>query len=136
MGRGMNIGAVMDQLGTALSTVDKLRVVPYFPNSPSPPIAAIEWPEIDYDATYGRGSDRITIGVDVLIGIADDRSTRDRISAYLDGTGSKSIKAALDGGTYTACSSVTVKSARVDYVTAGNVTYLAVMFQVDIFGNG
>lgn len=133
----MNIANVMDELGASLATIDGLRVFPYWADRITPPAAIVGWPDpVTYDATMARGADSLTLPLYVVVGRVDARTSRNLLAVYLDGSGAKSVKAALDGGTYTACDSVTVKSATVDEVTIAAVDYLAAVFSVDIFGTG
>jgi len=133
----MNIADVMDELGTALETITGLRVFPYSATRVTPPAAIVGWPDpIEYDLTMGRGADQFTLPVFVLVGNVDARSARDALAVYLDGSATGSIKAALDGGTYTECDSVRVASASVDAITSAGVEYLGAVFQVEITGSG
>lgn len=133
----MNLAAVMDQLGAALESIPSLRVFPYTADSITPPAALVGWPDsITYDETYGRGSDSMTLPVWVAVGRADARSSRDVLAAYLDGAGPSSVKAALDGGTYTACDSVRVASARIEPISIASTPYLAAVLDVEITGQG
>jgi hypothetical protein len=135
----MLLSDVMDQLGTALETIDGLRVFPYNADRVTPPAAIVQWPdEIEYSATMRRGMDRMTLPVMVVVGRADARATRDVLAAYLDGSGASSIVAALEGGTYTACDSVKVAGVPkgVEAVSIASVDYLAAEFVVEITGTG
>lgn len=129
----------MDELGTALSSVDGLRVFPYSADRVTPPAAIVGWPDvIDYDTTFGRGSDSMVLPVWVVVGKVDARSSRNTLAAYLDGSGSSSVKAAVDGGTYTACDSATVTGVPngVESVSIAGTEYLAAIFNVSITGKG
>lgn len=133
----MNIADVMDELGAALSTVDGLRVHPYTADSPSPPAVMVLWPDpLDYDATFARGMDRMTLPVLVLVGALDSRSTRNQLARYLDGSGAHSIKAAIESGTYTAFDTARVMNADISAWTVAATTYLGAKFSVDITGSG
>lgn len=133
----MNVADVMDELGGALEAIDGLRVFPYWADRITPPAAIVGWPDpIDYDMTMMRGGDDLTVPVYVVVGKVDARTSRNLLAVYLDGSGDKSVKAALDGGTYTTCDSVTVKSATVDQLSIAAVDYLGAVFSVDIFGKG
>lgn len=133
----MNVSDIYDELATALATISGLRVFPYWAERITPPAAVIGWPEtIVFDKTFGRGSDALELPVYVLVGKVDARSSQTQLAAYLDGAGSASVKAALDGGTYTACDSVTVTQARVEVMTVAAVDYLAAIFTVSIYGTG
>jgi len=133
----MNIATVMDELGTALSTVDGLRVFPYSADKVTPPAAIVGWPDpITYDATMARGADQLDMLLFVLVGRLDARTSRDRLAVYLDGAGASSIKAAVEAGTYTAFDSVRVQEARVEAMTVAGVEYLGAIFQLDLIGTG
>lgn len=133
----MNIATVMDELGTALQTIAGLRVHPYTASKINPPAGIVSWPEpLNYDATMARGADRITLPVWVVVGKVDARTSRDLLAVYLDGSDSKSVKAALEGATYTAFDSARVTQATVESVTIAGIDYLAANFQVDIIGAG
>lgn len=133
----MLLSDVMDELGAALDGIVGLRVFPYWADRVTPPAAVVGWPEpLTYDSTMARGSDRATVPVMVLVGKVDARSARDALSQYADGSGPFSVKAALDGGTYTACDSVRVASCEFTVITVAGVEYLAATFQVEITGSG
>jgi hypothetical protein len=134
----MNLGDVMDQVGDRANTITGLRVFKHPPPKVSPPAAWVAYPEgYVYDATYGRGMDRITnLGVVVVVGKVSDRSARDRISAYADGSGARSIKAVLEAGTYTAFDTIRVVDASFDVLTVAGDDYLAALFTLDIAGQG
>lgn len=136
----MNVADVMDELGTHLQAVSGLRVYPYNADKVSAPAAVVTLPdEITYDATFGRGSDSLTLDVYVFVARIDQRTGRDALAAYLDGAGSRSIKAALDNSstiTYTSCDVVRVASAAVEPLTSGGIDYLGVVFSLEITGNG
>jgi hypothetical protein len=133
----MNLADVMDELGTALETIDGLRVFPYFADRIVPPAAVLAWPDpITYDETMGRGSDRETMHLFVMVGRFDARTTRDRLAQYLDGSGDTSIKAKVEGGTYTAFDSVRVAEVSVDSYTSAGVELLGADFTLDIIGQG
>jgi hypothetical protein len=136
----MNIADVMDQVGAQLSTIDGLRVYPWNVDKVSAPAAVVALPEeIDYDATFGRGSDSLTLDVYVFVARIDQRTGRDALAAYLDGSGSRSVKAAVDSShtvIYTACDVVRVAKASVEPLVSGGVDYLGAVFTLEITGQG
>lgn len=133
----VNVAAVMDDLATALDTIPDLRVMAFPADNAQPPVALVGYPEaITYDVTMGRGVDQLDFPVFVLVGRLTDRTVRDRLGAYLDGSGAESVKQALKDGTYTAMSSVRVASAVVDVVALAAVEYLAAVFTVNVYGAG
>jgi len=92
---------VMDELAARIDTIDGLRVHAFPPDNVHPPAAIVTYPdEYMYDKTFGRGMDRLTIPVVVLVGKVSDRKSRDQLGAYVDGSGPRSIKGVLETATY------------------------------------
>lgn len=133
----MNVSGVMDGLGVRLATITGLRVFDFVPDSVSPPAAVVSLPEfIEYDTVMARGADRATYEVVVLVGKASDRNARDRLAAYLAGTGASSVKTAIEaedtlGGV---ADSSRVTEARVSVITIAAQDFLAATFLVDVVG--
>jgi hypothetical protein len=135
---GMNLEAVAVDITAALQTITGLRVPPWGVKQITPPAAVIALPErIDYDATYGRGSDRFPdLAVIVLVGKPEERASRKALGAYADGSGARSVKVAVEAHTYTSCDSVRVAWAEPDTATFAGVDYLAMIFHLDVTGRG
>jgi hypothetical protein len=124
----LNLNTAMDALGTALAGVTGLRVYDYEASTGAVPAAMVLLPEeLVYDNTKGRGTDRAVFPILVMVGKISDRSARDRLAGYCDGTGAAtvSVKAALD-----AAAGVLVNSVTFESVTWGGVPYLAAEFSV------
>ena len=133
----MNVGDVMDQLGEALDTIDGLRVYDFPTEAITPPAAVLAYPEsIAFDETYGHGMDKLTLPVLVMVGRVSERSARDQLTPYADGSGALSVKAAVEGYTYTAADDVHVTSADFDVVRIAGVDYAAALFTVQVAGPG
>lgn len=133
----MNLADVMDELAAELGTIAGLRVYAYPADSPQPPAAIVTFPEsYVFDETFGRGMDRLTIPVTVVVGRSSDRASRDQLAPYVDGSGPQSIKAVLEAGSYTAMDTVHVTRAEFDIVAIAAVEYLAATLAVDIAGQG
>jgi hypothetical protein len=134
---GLNVARVMQELADQLGTITGLRVFAFPPGALVPPAAVVGYPDqIVYDATYGRGMDRMTVPVVVVVGKAQARGTVARIGQYANSAGSTSIKAVLESGTYTAFDTLRVATALFDAVTIGGTEYMAALFDVDIAGSG
>ena len=123
-------------LGAALDTITGLRVFDYVPDSLSPPAAVVEPLEVDYDEAMQRGLDFYRAFILVIVGRMSDRSSQDRLDAYVAGSGASSVKAALEsnrtlGG---ACSTLQVTSARPREVVVSGVNMIAYRFEVSIYG--
>lgn len=133
----MDIPAAIEEMATALGAIDGLRVYAYWPDTVTPPTAVVPLPDaVEYDETYGRGSDSATVPVMVLIGKVADRLVPAALGPYLSGSGDQSVKAALEGGTYTELHVLRVARAEVTAITWGAVDYLGAMFTVEIIGPG
>jgi len=133
----MDLAAVMDAIGDRLDTIDGLRVHNYPVGSVTPPAAVVSYPEdYTYDGTYGRGMDRMTLPVVLVVGKASERTARDRLAIYVNGSGASSVKAVLESGAYTAFDEVRVMSADFDVVRIAATDYIAAVFDLDIAGQG
>ncbi|MFI1195512.1 hypothetical protein ACH4T9_19955 [Micromonospora sp. NPDC020750] len=134
----MNLGAVAEELRAALGVIEGLNVAEWGVKRVQSPAAVVSLPErVDYDATYGRGSDQLTdMAVLVLIARPTDPATLREVATYADGSGPRSVKAAIEAHTYTSCDSVTVVSAEFERVSYADIEYLAAMFRLDITGRG
>lgn len=127
----IDMSTVMTELGTALATIDGLRVFDFPPASAQPPFAFVNLPEsIDYDLTYGRGSDRMTL--EVFLGVANqvDRTSRDALAAYASGSGDQSIKAAIEAADIG--TSVRVTKAEFATIALSSGSYAGITFSVDV----
>jgi hypothetical protein len=122
-------------LGTALDTITGLRTFDYVPDSLSPPAAVVEPLEVDYTQAM-RGLQMFRAFILVIVGRMADRSSQDRLDAYVAPSGGSSVKAALEadrtlGG---ACSTLDVTTARPREVVVSGVNMIAYRFEVEIYG--
>ena len=133
----MNLANVMEAISDRLDTIAGLRCFAYPPGTVTPPAAIVSYPEdITFDETYGRGMDRMSLPVVLVVGKVSDRTARDRLGAYCNGTGASSVKAVLESGTYSAFHTVRVASIEFDVVSIAGVDYIAALFTLDIAGSG
>lgn len=129
--------AVRQGLATALDTITGLRCFDYVPDGIPTPAAIVEPLEITYhEANVSSGTNYYRAYILVIVGRMSDRSSQDRIDAYLANTGASSIPAALEadrtlGG---ACSSLVVLQALPRSVVVSGVDMTAYRFEVDIYG--
>ena len=134
----LDLNATMDAIGVRLSTIAGLRVADYAAQSINVPQAIVSLPTgpVEYDAVMGRGADRAVIPVRVLVGAVSDRASRDAVAAYVSGTGTLSVKTAIEGTDPTlggVVQTVRVMTATIDIVTVGAVDYLGASFEVEVF---
>lgn len=134
----MILGDVMQEVADRLDTIAGLRVFAYPTDQPPPiPAAIVSYPDsYTYDATYGRGMDRMELPVWLVVGKVSDRAARDQITKYLDGSGADSVKAVLESGTWTEFDTVRVMSVEFDVIRIGGIDYLAAGLTLDIAGQG
>lgn len=135
----MDLNAVLDDVGARLKAVPGLegRVYDYEPDSVSPPAAIVLLPDrMRFDLTYGRGADSIELPVLLIESRVDDRSRRSRIASWCSGSGSSSIKAALEREPFAVFDSLQVKEITFDPYEIGGVVYVGALFLLDIVGSG
>lgn len=133
----MDLAEVMDALAARIDTITGLRVHAHPPGRVTPPAAVVSYPEDGaYDETYGRGMDRMTVPVLLVVGKASDRAARDQLGAYVDGSGARSIKQVVEAGTYTAFGTAVVRWPEFDVMSIGGTDYLAAIFPIEITGSG
>lgn len=133
----MNLSDVMDEVANRLGAIQGLRVFAYPAESVHPPAAVVLYPEtVTFDETYGRGMDRLTLPVLVVVGTPTDRSSRDRLAQYCDGSGPASVKAAVEAGDGAAFDTVRVTGIEFPTATIAGTEYIAAMFDLDIAGQG
>ena len=134
----MDLGAVMQAVADRIDTIPNLQVFAYPPATVSPPAAIVTYPgTLTYDASYGRGMDRIPdLTVVLLVGKVSDRASRDLITKWAKGSGATSIKTVVESGTYTAFDTVRVVEVTFDIIAVAGVEHLAATFTLDIAGQG
>ena len=134
----MNLDAVMTEVAARLDTIADLRVFDHPVDTVNPPTAIVALPEITFDQTYGRGSDRYALPIVLAIGKHDVRASRANLAPYVAGDGAKSFKAVLedDATPYVAFDSLRVQSVEFDVITWSSIEYLAATFLLDIIGDG
>jgi hypothetical protein len=133
----VKLADVMDELAAELDTITGLQVIAYPAKSVVVPAAVIDFPETySYDATFGRGTDTLTIPIHVAVGDVWDKNTRDTLSQFVDGSGVASVKAVLEAGTYTACDTVSVTEVEFAPIQIAGVVYFGAVFTVEIAGPG
>lgn len=129
----MNVTTVMAELGTALRTISGLRVFAFPADSAQPPFALVDFPQsVEYDSTYQRGADEATFPVLVGVGRGNDRNAQAALSAYMDGSGSKSIKAAIEATPEDVGMSARVVRATPAELVVGGQSFFGALFEVHV----
>jgi hypothetical protein len=132
----VNPTTVRQGLSTALDTITGLRCFDYGPDSLAPPAAVIEPLEITFGVAMANGLDYYKGFVLIIVGRMSDRSSQDRLDAYLASSGASSVVAAIEsdrtlGGI---CSTLQVTEALPRSVVVSGVEMTAYRFEVDIYG--
>lgn len=129
----LDIAAVAAGMGTALESIDGLRVYSFQAAAISAPAAIVLLPKMQYDSTFARGSDEATFTIHLMVGKVDDRTASTALAGYMSGTGASSVKSALEsdptlGG---AAQTIRVTDASVQIMPVGGIDYLTATFNVD-----
>lgn len=86
-------------LAAALGTITGLRVNTNATDDPVPPCAILSMNTLTFDSTLARGADEMEWTVTLIVGRADDRAAMQRLETWMAGTGSSSVKAAIEADT-------------------------------------
>lgn len=141
----MNLADVMDEVAGVLDNIEGLRVHAFPADKVTPDAAVVTYPEsYEFDATYGRGTDRMTLPVVVLVGRVTDRKARDRIGQYADGSGVKSVKEWIEKFNpsnpfplnWNSFDTARVTTVEFDIIRVAEVDHLTAEFSLDIVGKG
>lgn len=131
----MNAVDIRRGLAAALDTLTGLRVFDYVPDNAPAPAAIVEPLEISYGASMQNGLHNVRGYVTLMVGRMSDRSSQDRLDAYINPAGAGSVVAAIEsdvtlGG---ACQALTVVGAQPRSVTMAGVEYNAYRFEINIY---
>lgn len=133
----MDVWAVMQELAAKASTITGLNRYGYPTDKPTVPALVVGYPEdIAFDQLAGRGSDDILFPVVIVVGKVNAKVTAQRLAGYASGSGAASVKQALETGPYVAMGTVDVPRAEFDVVTYNAVDYAALIFDVQVSGQG
>lgn len=140
----MNLDDVAEEIAARLRAAPSLAGRTYAEPVATivPPAAIVAFPtDGQYDRSARRGLDSMTLPVVVAVGRPLQRGTRSRLAGYLNGSGPESVHVLLEGeadtpGAYDSCYTVSVSSWELDEYSFGDVSYVVVIFQVDITGPG
>lgn len=133
----MTPSAVRDAIKTALASVPNLRAYDTIPDSLVPPGAIVGQLSFNWDLVLPNASlDQASIDISVIVGRMNERSAQDKLDAYLAGTGSGSIRTALQNDptfSGTVAGSI-LQSANPLSATVSGVEMLAYRFQMEVYG--
>jgi hypothetical protein len=132
----MNPSQVRDGLKTRLQTISGLRAYDLIPDTVVPPCAVVGQLDFTFDIDNARGLDQAQVDVLVIVQRFSERAGQDKLDAYLAGSGSSSIKTAIEGDRTLGG---TVNTLRVTGAEAGTydsqgVTFLSYRYRITIWG--
>jgi len=128
----VNLSTVRTALREALSTIDGLSVSLFRVSQLAPPHAVITIAETEYDQTMGRGSDLVNVQVIVYVSRADDAVGLEQLDAFVTGTGTRSIKAAVEAASGSGVSFFRVRRSQVGTASHGDQEFIAATFDVEV----
>lgn len=132
----MNVSNVRDGIKTRLQTISGLRVWDVIPDQVTPPGAVVGQLDFTFDIDNARGVDLANVDVYVIVQRMDARSGQNKLDGYLAGSGSTSIKAAIEGDRTLGGTVNTLRVTRAEAGTyvQGDVTFLSYRYSLTIWG--
>jgi len=132
----MNVTNVRAGLKTRLATITGLRVWDSIPDQVTPPGAVVGQLDFTFDIDNARGLDIANVDVYVIVQRMDARSGQNKLDGYLAGSGSSSIKAAIEGDRTLGGTVNTLRVTRAEAGTyiQGDVTFLSYRYSLTIWG--
>lgn len=123
-------------LATRLRTISGLRAAATQPDNPMPPQAIVNLDSITYDTAFARGLDEYQFTILVIAGRVAERTAQNRLEAYLNPSGTSSIKTAIQGDRTLGGKAQTLRVTEVTSfgsINVGDVTYLAANITVVVY---
>lgn len=127
---------VRDGLKTRLQTISGLRVYDLIPDTVSPPAAVVGQLDFTFDINNARGLDQANCDVLVIVQRLSERVAQDKLDAFLAGSGSGSIKAAIEGDRTLggAVNTLRVISAEGGTYESAGALFLSYRYRLTIWG--
>jgi len=127
---------VRDGLKTQLQAIEGLRVYDLIPDVVTPPCAIVGQLDFTFDINNARGLDQAQCDVFVIVQRFSERAGQDKLDAYLAGSGTSSIKAAIEsdrtlGG---AVDTLRVTGAEAGTYESQGVLFLSYRYRLTIWG--
>jgi hypothetical protein len=131
-----SLSSIRSGLSTRLATISGLSVYSFVPDSIEPPTAVVGvMSSVDYDSTMSRGSDSYEIPLYLYVSRVDAELSQDSLDEFLAGSGSSSIKQAIEGDSTlggVVSSARVVEASNYGVYTINSIDYLGVEFSVEI----
>lgn len=128
----LDLSAVMDAVAANVPEALTKRAYAWPVETVSPPCAVVGYPtSIDFDATFGRGSDKVVMPLWFVVGAVSDKAARDALSAVI--AGADAVKDSLDGDLSGTVQTCRVTDCQIDQLLIGAITYLTARFTLEIY---
>ncbi len=129
----INVSATMQAVADRLVAAAVVTNAYGWPvRSVKPPAAIVGYPdELEFDVTFGRGSDRAVIPIWIVCGNVHDKTARDTLSGYI--AGATGVKDALDGDLGGAVQTARVTDCQIEKIDIGGVEYISARFDLEVF---
>jgi len=125
---------VLTELMTAAAATGATAPQQWGDRPPHPPMVLVELPEqVVYDSG-GHFTRYPDVPLAVLVGPTASGDSFRKAAAYLDDTGPRSIKQAVESFDFTACATVRVATASVEAFTLQGHDFLGALFHIDVTG--
>jgi hypothetical protein len=127
---------VRDGLKTQLQAIEGLRVYDLIPDVVTPPCAVVGQLDFTFDINNARGLDQAQVDVFVIVQRFSERAGQDKLDAYLSGSGTSSIKTAIEtdrtlGG---AVDTLRVTGAEAGTYESQGIIFLSYRYRITIWG--
>ena len=131
-----NINGVRDALKSNLPTITGLSVYDLIPDVVVPPCAVVGQLDFTFDIDNMRGLDQASVDVFVIVQRISERSGQDKLDNFLAGSGTGSIKTAIEsdrtlGGLV---NTLRVISADSGTYTSGEQSFISYRYNLTIWG--
>jgi hypothetical protein len=129
----LDVAAIMEAIADALVTAGVVDRAYGWPNAiVQKRQAVVGYPtRVDFDMTFARGLESVTVPVWVVCGYPGDQSTRTEVSRLI--ASATDVKDALDGTLSSSVSSVRVTDCQVEtYPVTPESDHMAVRFDVEV----
>ena len=131
-----NVNGVRDALKNNLQTITNMRVYDTIPDIVTPPCAVVGQLDFTFDIDNQRGLDQASVDVFVIVQRISERSGQDKLDNFLAGSGTGSIKTAIEsdrtlGGLV---DTLRVISAESGTYTSGEQSFLSYRYNLTIWG--
>lgn len=132
----IKISQVREAIGTNIENITGMRVYDSIPDIVTPPCAVVGQLDFIFDIDNARGLDQASVDVYVIVQRLSERSGQATLDNLLAGTGSTSIKTAIEsdrtlGGLV---NTLRVISAESGTYTSGDQSFLSYRYNLTIWG--